>query len=812
MKRVKSQIINILGFSLTVIMLYFIIRYIIDNIQAIFPIFSNFNLFTFIPGVFLIILYFLIRGIGFREILRIDGYNLSYLDSIFILSELRRYIPGNSTLLITKICRFKKFDDPTEKVNIILNSESFLIVISSSFLGLLFLNIPSNNNLGFSYPLTAWISVLLSMILTLVISIFLSRKFNIKNYINLILIYMLGWCFFGAGNFLIISSFVYIDPYFFLLLISISVVSWLFGYLVPVIPLGLGIRETIFAYGLKYFMPFGVALFLAVAIRILQILSEIAFLGFIYSLRYLIKKFRVSYHTLNNGQLHILITCIFSYIIYFTFITFSKHQNFFTGKFDLGNMDQTVWNTINGKIFLLTNNDGPGIISRLSIHSDFILILISPLYLIWNDPRMLLLLQTVILALGTVFIYLLGQKIIKNNNIALALSVSYLLNPFLQKQNLYDFHAVTFSTTFLLGSFLFLYIKKYKIFLIFAVLSALTKENIFIIVGLFGIYIFLRESEIINKTKEYIKNKDILKIKFIKFLLSYIKNKYSLVLVLSLLSFLSFYLLVSIFIPNARGNNHFALEYFSDYGDSPSKIIFNIFLEPQKTLSALFTIENFDYLKKIFLPLGFLSFLSPASLIFAVPDLLINLLSANKNLKSIDFHYAASIIPFVYISSIFGIKKILMYNFRFFNKTIIFYYVLFFAIFSTWAYGVLPGSQYPALEVFTLPKNNNRQIRNFLSGINPSFSVAATNNIGAHLSHRDYIYTIPNGMEKADVIVFLLNDEFAQPSLSAQEKMVEDLKKNKNYEEIYQVDKFIAFAKKDIAISYFNTVLRYHSF
>src|SRR5690606_29781357 len=105
------------------------------------------------------------------------------------------------------------------------------------------------------------------------------------------------------------------------------------------------------------------------------------------------------------------------YCAYFTYFTIQKHHNFFTGRFDLGNMDQTVWNSIHGRIFLFTNPDGTDIISRLAFHADFILILLSPLYLIWSDPRMLLITQTVIIASGAFFVYKIGQTIIGNNSI-----------------------------------------------------------------------------------------------------------------------------------------------------------------------------------------------------------------------------------------------------------------------------------------------------------------------------------------------------------------------------------------------------------
>ena len=127
------------------------------------------------------------------------------------------------------------------------------------------------------------------------------------------------------------------------------------------------------------------------------------------------------------------------YIVYFTNTTFLRHDNFFSGRFDLGNMDQTVWNTIHGRIFELTNPNGTNITSRLSFHADFILVLLSPLYFMWENPKMLLLIQTIILSIGAVFVYLISQKILKSKNLSLTLGFIYLINPAVNHSNLFDF-------------------------------------------------------------------------------------------------------------------------------------------------------------------------------------------------------------------------------------------------------------------------------------------------------------------------------------------------------------------------------------
>lgn len=104
-----------------------------------------------------------------------------------------------------------------------------------------------------------------------------------------------------------------------------------------------------------------------------------------------------------------------------------RYDNFYTGRYDLGGMDQTVWNTIHGRIFQASGDNGE-VISRLSSHADFILILISPLYKIWSDPRMLLLLQTIVIALGAVFIFKLANMIL-GKNAAVVFSILFFAKP-----------------------------------------------------------------------------------------------------------------------------------------------------------------------------------------------------------------------------------------------------------------------------------------------------------------------------------------------------------------------------------------------
>ena len=463
-----------------------------------------------------------------------------------------------------------------------------------------------------------------------------------------------------------------------------------------------------------------------------------------------------------------ILICI--YIAYFTIASFLRFDNFYAGRFDLGNMDQTVWNTINGRIFQ-TSTDNGVIISRLSVHADFMLILISPFYFLWSSPKTLLLLQTAVLALGAFFVFLISKEVLKNKNLALIFGFLFLMNPLVQHTNLYDFHAVTLATTLLLASFYFLIKKRYFLLTVFLILSGITKEQVWIIISIFGFPLLFQ------KTK---------KIKFLG---------------ISIITFSLgiFIYLVWYLIPHNLGTQHFALAYYSDFGNSPMEIIKNVLFSPQKIISMFFENSRLEYLKDFFLPMGFTSILSPITLVFAVPDLLISLLSNNSQLRQIYYQYSATITPFVFISSIFAVKTII----KWFPKIPKFYfvlYLLFFTIFSSFLFGPLPMAKNPNIDMLTKPQKNKEIIKNFLSRISEKYSVAATNNLGAHLSHRKINYTIPYGIDKADVIIFLLNDRFAQPSLATQKEMANNLKRNKNYIEVFEKDDFVVFKKQGVLL------------
>jgi uncharacterized membrane protein len=601
---------------------------------------------------------------------------------------------------------------------------------------------------------------------------------NFEHNFKLYFLSFLSFVFFGIATYFSSSAVFYLNPKDSLLIVSLSVFSLLVGYLSIITPMGLGVREGVMTLGLSRSLTLSQAGLVSIFSRIIFILSELIFLTIVFVINRTTNKYLEKVINLITKYKHetLLLLSTSTYFLYYTVASFLRYDNFFTGRFDLGNMDQTVWNTINGNIFQLTDPNGTEVISRLAFHADFILALLSPLYLIWSNPKMLLLTQSLILSVGAIFVYLIGNHLLKEKNISLTLAITYLLNPALGYANLYDFHPVTLATTFLLGCFYFILKKNYKFFILFGFLSGITKEHVWAIVALLGLYIiFLSFKE--NKYKLRI-NKEI----FIGILTIIISSFF-------------FYFLIWKAIPSQLGGNHFALSYYTDFGNSASEVALNIFLNPIKTISIALEADKLKYLFDIFLPLGFLPLLSPLIVLLSAPDFAVNLLSSNNQLHQIYYQYTSTTTPFLFIASIYTLlflfKKVPKLN-----RTIVIIYLLSFSLISQFLLGPLPGSKKPNLDMFTNQLPNRYIIEKHISTIPKNLSVAATNNLGSHMSQRKYIYTIPMGIKKADVVMFLLNDLYAQPSLVEQKRMAKDLETNSNYKLLFKDGDFVAFEKK----------------
>jgi len=157
-----------------------------------------------------------------------------------------------------------------------------------------------------------------------------------------------------------------------------------------------------------------------------------------------------------NSKPHTLVLwgVIIAFAIVFAALALNRHAAFESNGFDLGNVNQAIWNTAHGRPFAFTNM--APLSNRLALHVEPILFLFVPFYWLGiGGPQLLLVVQALIVALGAWPLYLIARPKIGANG-ALITGVVYLLYPALEAAVLFDFHAVTLAPTFLLFAFYFL--------------------------------------------------------------------------------------------------------------------------------------------------------------------------------------------------------------------------------------------------------------------------------------------------------------------------------------------------------------------
>lgn len=804
----KPRILDIfkfvIGWPLSLLAIFFIIRLLLPNITEVKGSLTELNFFLLLISIVCFLGYYLSRTLLWHFLIRATGIHIPLRETVYLwsISEANRYIPGNVWSFLSRSVKFREKKVENKAIAASLLQETLFVLAGAAVIFLFSIPFLKSINAISTFiakiPDLLLIGIILGSVVALILQgillwriKFLRKFFSENSYTPsqtalFFLVSFIGLFFFGFGYYFAISSVVALPAKEFFTISSFAVVSLLIGYLSFITPAGLGVREGFLTVGLASFMTVPLAGFAALFARIILITAEVLFVALAkawssHKLSFLEK---LEAHLKADSQKVVLTLAVIAYSIYVSVASLARYDNFNTGRFDLGNMVQTVWNTSQGRIFELSDPNGIETVSRLAFHSDYILVLFAPVYALIPHPGVLLVSQAVIVAIGAFFIYGISNIMLKNRWASLFIALAYLINPSIIRANLYDFHAVVLATTFLLGAWYYYLKKRFLLMSVFLVLAGITKEQVWAVVALFGFYVGLVEIFRNLRKKKFS---------------SVLQNKtffWGIGIFIS--GLIIFYTTITYLIPGARGGNeHFALEFYGKFGSSPKELVINILESPQEILWIAVSPDRLEYLKMLFQPLGYLPLLSPAILVFIIPDLLINLLSSNPNFQQIYYQYTAVITPFLFIAAIYSIA--------FLNKTFpklkinfLAAYLFFAAIYGTYLYGPLPGSKNPNTGMFDEKTANREEIAEYLKTIPHTASVAATNNAGSHLSEREFLTTLPIGIYDTEYVVFMVDGNVGQ-DLKHKENIVR-LLNNPNYILLKKLDNFYVFGKLPILV------------
>ncbi len=302
-----------------------------------------------------------------------------------------------------------------------------------------------------------------------------------------------------------------------------------------------------------------------------------------------------------------------------------RHDRLNSSVYDFGIKSQVIWNTYQGSWFASTIE----VEHYLGDHVQLIFLLLAPLFALWEDPRVLLLLQSLLLGLAGLPLYRIARRRLADKRLALAITAAYLLYPSVGFINRFDFHAISFVIFFLLLAYDLLESDHPGWACLVLALALFTREDVGLTIGAFGLYIALRQE----------------------------RRRFGLFWLVAGLGWSAF----AIFgiIPFFRGGGSDTLTRFAWLGGSPMEMVQTLLLRPGFVAQHLLSdpIRRW-FLLMIVLPVGFLPLLSPLTLAVGLPAVGYNLLSDVPSQTSIYFQYISPVIPFLFLATIEGVKKV----------------------------------------------------------------------------------------------------------------------------------------------------------
>jgi len=414
------------------------------------------------------------------------------------------------------------------------------------------------------------------------------------------------------------------------------------------------------------------------------------------------------------APLWIVLLGVIAYAALFSFISVTRHLAFRTHALDLGYYDQLLWN--------ITRGNGPLVslpeMNAWGDHLSPIMYLLAPLYLIWSTPVLLLVAQSVVLALGAIPVYALARRRLGDEPLAATLAVLYLVNPSLHGINLRDFHAAALAIPLLLAAVSLFEANRPWWCLAALILTLACREDAALPLLGFGLWIAVA------------------------------RRRWILGMGLALASVGLLFALTELVIPHFRAAAYPHLRRYSHLGGTVGEILRTVLLHPVSTLAGMASIGRLVYLLAILTPLGFLPLLGLLDLLPVLPVLAENLLSRDPVLFHRRSQYNAFILPFLVVAAISGIGRLRGWSTTGRLRPGV---VLGFALLLSLA---LTSRTFNDLRVDRVVRTDHqRAAYTVMAAISPEAAVSAQDPYVPHLTRRSKAFVFPVGIEKSDYVL-----------------------------------------------------------
>jgi uncharacterized membrane protein len=386
----------------------------------------------------------------------------------------------------------------------------------------------------------------------------------------------------------------------------------------------------------------------------------------------------------------------------------SEYEQYQLGRFDLGDMVQAVWSTLEGRPLENTLASGEQA-SRLAGHVDPILVLLTPLWLVVPSPLMLAAAQIAALGLGALPVFWLGRRHLGSNTAAMLMSIAYLAYPWLAWTALDAMHPVTFAIPLLLYCVWFLDSDRLAAFVACGALALACGELIGLAVAALGVWYALARGRR--------------------------RAGFAICAAGAVYTFVALFLVVPAVADG--GSPYFG--FYERVGGSAAGVLQTAVTDPTVILSELFAGNVFLFALALAAPLAGLFILSPLAAA-ALPTLAVYALADGTGPLDPRQHYLAAIVPFLVAGTVLGISRLRPKDHAPVAAMVVVVSSGLWAIFGPWDGAPAASSFWYQSDVSA---RHVAALDRAVALVPDDVPISTSNRVGGHFAARRYLYMFP---------------------------------------------------------------------
>ena len=466
--------------------------------------------------------------------------------------------------------------------------------------------------------------------------------------------------------------------------------------------------------------------------------------------RPLVDLVRAGVRRFDRGPVAIVALGVAVFIIVFTRLHVRNHDAYGSMAFDTGIYDQAIW--------LLGHTGNPFMTVRgMAVHGHHvnpILFLLAPFTWVGLGTKFFLFVQTAVVGLGAVPVFLIGRSLFAPHGsagarglirrqpvagawLAAGIAIAYLLSPVVEWINFTDLHPETFAATPFLFAWWFAMCKRWRPYAVCLLLVLAVREETALAVVMLGVVLMWEARE--SLWTDAWRNRE--------------RRAALMPGLATAAAGIGWYLVATkLILPafNYGRPPYYLQSFFGSFGGNLSGLVGVALHDPGRLVSTVTKVDRLRYYRDLGVPVLFVFVLSPLHLLLALPTLVSNVLTDNPYPRMIRYQYSAALCGPLWIATLQGLHRLrgngrgtwARIRVRWLRRAVL--GVLLATLIANVNYSPSPLSRVYHSGIWSSRSPHTDVLDHAVAMVPRSAGVSATYNVLPHLDQRRLIYNWPN--------------------------------------------------------------------